>query len=59
MAYLLITEVALNGDTTTPWVWAARPPHDHGAALCAGLVFAAGTVAITALGSRHAGGRPQ
>ncbi len=56
MAYLLITEVALNGDPTTPWVWAARPPHDHGAALCAGVVFAAGTVAITVLGSRNAGG---
>ena len=59
MAYLLITEVALNGDTTTPWVWAARPPHDHGAALCAGVVFAAGTVAITALGSRNARGHPR
>src|SRR5262249_51838397 len=25
MAYLLVTEVALNGHPTTPWVWAARP----------------------------------
>jgi hypothetical protein len=56
MAYLLVTEVALTGDPTTPWVWAARPPHDHGAALCAGLVFAAGTVAITLLGARNPGG---
>jgi hypothetical protein len=56
MAYLLITEVALNGHPTTPWVWAARPPHDHGAALCAGVVFAAGTVAITLFGARNAGG---
>jgi hypothetical protein len=52
MAYLLVTEVALDGSPTTPWVWAARPPHDRGAALCTGLVFVAGTVAITLLGPR-------
>jgi len=55
MAYLLITEVALDGDPTTPWIWAGRPPHDHGAALCAGAVFLAGLVAITVLGTRNAG----
>jgi hypothetical protein len=55
MAYLLVTEVALSGHPTTPWVWAARPPHDHGAALCAGVVFAAGTVAIALLGARNLG----
>jgi hypothetical protein len=54
MAYLLITEVTLNGSPTTPWIWAARPPHDHAAALCAGVVFAAGTMAITLLGARNA-----
>jgi len=37
---------------TTPWLWPARPPHDLGAALCAGLVFAAGVVVITARGGR-------
>jgi hypothetical protein len=57
MAYLLITEVALTGDPTTPWVWAARPTHDRGAALCAGLVFLAGTIAATALGARSTGRR--
>jgi len=56
MAYLLITEVTLNGPPTTAWVWAARPPHDHSAALCAGAVFAAGTVAITLFGARNTGG---
>jgi 2-keto-4-pentenoate hydratase len=57
MAYLLIIEVALTGNPTTPWVWAARPTHDHGAALCAGVVFAAGIVAVTVLGARDGGGR--
>jgi hypothetical protein len=57
MAYLLITEVALTGDATTPWVWAARPPHDRGAAICAGLVFAVGVIATSALGARNAGRR--
>jgi hypothetical protein len=56
MAYLLVTEVTLNAHPTTPWIWAARPPHDHGAALCAGAVFAAGTVAITLFGARNTGG---
>jgi len=37
---------------TTPWIWPARPPHDLGAALCAGLVFAVGTAVITLRGAR-------
>jgi hypothetical protein len=37
---------------TTPWLWPGRPPHDLGAAICAGLVFAAGAVAITVRGAR-------
>jgi hypothetical protein len=41
---------------TTPWIWPARPPHDVGAAICAGLVFAAGLVAITVRGARGAVG---
>jgi len=57
MAYLLVTEVALGGHPTTPWVWAAHPPHDRGAALCASVVFVAGAVAITVLGARGGGGR--
>ena len=54
IAYVLVTEVALQGPIpTTPWVWAARPPHDLGAALCAGGVFAAGLVLITLRGARE------
>lgn len=37
---------------TTPWIWPARPPHDLGAALCAGLVFAAGLAVIALRGAR-------
>jgi hypothetical protein len=44
------------GALTTPWIWPARPPHDVGAAICAGLVFAAGMVVITVRGARDAAG---
>lgn len=37
---------------TTPWIWPARPPHDLGGALCAGLVFAAGVAAYLLRGAR-------
>jgi hypothetical protein len=57
MAYLLVTETALSGNPTTPWVWPARPPHDLGAALCASAVFAAGIVAVTVFGARDPGRR--
>jgi hypothetical protein len=57
MAYLLITEVVLTGTSATPWIWAARPPHDLGGALCAYGVFAAGLVTITVLGGRDSGRR--
>jgi hypothetical protein len=52
IAYLLVTEVALQGNPTTPWVWPARPSHDLGGALCAAGVFAAGIVLITVRGAR-------
>jgi hypothetical protein len=52
LAYLLVTEVALGGRPTTPWVWPARPPHDRGAAICAALVFAAGITVIAVRGAR-------
>jgi len=42
---------------TTPWIWPARPAHDRGAAICAGLAFSAGIVAVTLLGARDAGHR--
>ena len=54
MAYVLVTEVALQGPIpTTPWVWPARPPDDLGAALCAAGVYAAGIALITLRGARE------
>jgi hypothetical protein len=41
---------------TTPWIWPARPPHDVGAALCAGLVFATGMAVIAVRGARDSAG---
>jgi hypothetical protein len=41
---------------TTPWIWAGRPPHDIGAALCAGLVFVSGLAIVTVRGSRDPAG---
>ena len=41
---------------TTPWLWPARPPHDLGAAVCAGLVFAIGLAVITVRGARDPAG---
>jgi hypothetical protein len=55
LAYLLVTEVALTGQPTTPWVWAARPSHDLGGALCAVLLLIAGTAAVTFFGARDSG----
>jgi hypothetical protein len=52
IAYLGVTLPALTGHWTTPWIWAARPPHDSGAAICAALVFAAGVAVITVRGAR-------
>ena len=53
MAYLVLTETALAGNTTTPWIWPGRPPHDLGGALCACLVFAAGLALVTLRGVRE------
>jgi hypothetical protein len=47
MAHLLVAESAIAAGWTTPWTWPARPPHDLGAALCAAVVFTAGTAIIT------------
>jgi hypothetical protein len=43
---------------TTPWLWPARPPHDLGGALCAGLVFACGVVIAAMRGTRDRPGDP-
>ena len=37
---------------TTPWIWPARPPHDLGAAICAGLVFTVGMAVFMVRGAR-------
>jgi hypothetical protein len=37
---------------TTPWIWPGRPPHDLGAAICAGLVFIAGVAVFAVRGAR-------
>ena len=57
LGYMLVGAYGLYTDwhgpaLTTPWIWPARPPHDLGAALCAGLVFAAGLAVITVRGAR-------
>jgi hypothetical protein len=39
---------------TTPWIWPGRPGTDAGGAICAGLVFAAGLVAVATRGARDA-----
>jgi hypothetical protein len=41
---------------STPWLWPARPPHDLGAAICAGLVFACGLAVFTLRGARDPAG---
>ena len=41
---------------TTPWIWPARPPHDLGAAICAGLVFTAGMAVFAVRGARDRAG---
>lgn len=52
LAYFPLAEYALTVTWYTPWTWPARPPHDTGAALCAGFVFAAGALAIALRGVR-------
>jgi hypothetical protein len=52
LAYLAITVPTLTRAWTTPWLWADRPPHDRGAAICAAVVFIAGITAITIRGAR-------
>ena len=52
IGYLAIALPALAGQWTTPWLWPDRPPHDRGAAICAGLAFAAGLTVVTVRGAR-------
>jgi hypothetical protein len=61
VAYLLAGVYALYTQwhppaLSTPWLWPARPPHDLGGALCAGLVFLAGLAITTVRGARDPAG---
>jgi hypothetical protein len=61
VAYLMVGAYALYTQwhrpaLSTPWIWPARPPHDVGAALCAGLVFLAGLAIAAARGARDPAG---
>jgi len=51
LAYLVVSIYAVQQAWTTPWLWPARPAGDGGAAICAGLVFAAGLAAVTVRGA--------
>lgn len=52
LTYVAAAEFTLTQDWHSPWMWTGRPPHDLGAALCAGLAFVAGTAFMTLRGSR-------
>ena len=52
LAYLVVAISAVEDSWTTPWVWPARPPYDHGAAICAAVVFITGTAVHTLCGPR-------
>ena len=56
MTYALVADYAIIEAWTTPWTWPARPPHDAGAAVCAGLAFAAGLAVTTLRGARDRAG---
>jgi hypothetical protein len=58
LGYLVIGTYALYSDwhpptLTSPWIWPGRPGYDVGGALCAAVVFAAGTAVMTIRGSRQ------
>ena len=59
--YLLVGAYALytqwhGPSLTTPWLWPARPPHDLGAAICAGLVLTCGMAVIMVRGAHDPAG---
>ena len=53
LAYAVLSIYAVQEHWTTPWLWPARPPGDHGATACAVLVMAAGTAIIAMRGARE------
>jgi hypothetical protein len=52
VGYVAFAEYALLQYWNSPWTWPARPPADHGAWICACLVYAAGLIAFTVRGAR-------
>ncbi len=54
VTFWLLAAFAISQGWTTPWAWPDRPPQDSGAAVCAGLVFAAGAAVIAVYGARDA-----
>ncbi|MGI9008119.1 MAG: hypothetical protein ACR2FU_18320 [Streptosporangiaceae bacterium] len=52
MAYFIVAETALASGWTTPWTWPARPPHDLGGGICAGVVFCVGLGIFSLRGPR-------
>ncbi len=53
LGYLAFAQYALLQAWRSPWLWPVRPPADHGAWICAGLVFAVGLLAFTVRGTSH------
>jgi hypothetical protein len=53
MGYVAFAQYALAEAWRSPWIWPVRPPGDHGAWICAGLVFLAGLLAFTVRGARQ------
>jgi hypothetical protein len=52
LGYMAFAQYALLEAWRSPWTWPALPPADHGAWICASVVFAAGLAAFTIRGAR-------
>jgi len=52
LGYMAFAQYALLEAWRSPWTWPARPPTDHGAWICASVVFAVGLAAFTIRGAR-------
>ena len=52
LGYMAFAQYALLEAWRSPWTWPARPPNDHGAWICASVVFAVGLAAFTVRGAR-------
>jgi hypothetical protein len=52
LGYMAFAQYALLEAWRSPWTWPVRPPADHGAWICASVVFAVGLAAFTIRGAR-------